>query len=210
MTKLNEISTAVENGKTKLVAGLVQEAVDEGFKAAEILDSMVSAMGVVGDNFSKGEIFVPEMLMAAKAMNKGVEVIQPLLAGEGAESLGKCIIGTVEGDLHDIGKNLVTLMIGAAGFDMIDLGVDVSTDKFIAAVKENPDVKIVALSALLTTTMPAMQETAKALNEIKGDYNYKLMVGGAPITKEFADSIGADGWAPDAGAAALEAKSLIA
>ena len=210
MTKLDELKTCVEKGKSKLVEGLVRESLDEGAKAGEILNSMIDAMSVVGDNFSKGEIFVPEMLMAAKTMNKGVEVIKPLLAGEGATSLGKCIIGTVEGDLHDIGKNLVTLMIGAAGFDMIDLGVDVSTDKFIAAVKENPDVKIVALSALLTTTMPAMQETAKALNEIKGDYNYKLMVGGAPITKEFADSIGADGWSPDAGAAALEAKSLIA
>ena len=210
MTKLDELKTCVEKGKSKLVEGLVRESLDEGAKAGEILNAMIDAMSVVGDNFSKGEIFVPEMLMAAKTMNKGVEVIKPLLAGEGATSLGKCIIGTVEGDLHDIGKNLVTLMIGAAGFDMIDLGVDVSTDKFIAAVKENPDVKIVALSALLTTTMPAMQETAKALNEIKGDYNYKLMVGGAPITKEFADSIGADGWSPDAGAAAIEAKGLVA
>ena len=210
MTKLNEISKAVENGKTKLVAGLAQEALDEGIKASEILDAMVGAMGVVGDNFSKGEIFVPEMLMAAKAMNKGVEVIQPILAGEGAESLGKCIIGTVEGDLHDIGKNLVTLMIGSAGFDMIDLGVDVKTEAFEKAVKENPDVKLVALSALLTTTMPSMQSTAEALNKMKDEYSFKLLVGGAPITKEFADSIGADGWAPDAGAAAIEAKGLIA
>ena len=210
MTKLNEISKAVENGKTKLVAGLAQEALDEGIKASEILDAMVGAMGVVGDNFSKGEIFVPEMLMAAKAMNKGVEVIQPILAGEGAESLGKCIIGTVEGDLHDIGKNLVTLMIGSAGFDMIDLGVDVKTEAFEKAVKENPDVKLVALSALLTTTMPSMQSTAEALNKMKGEYSFKLLVGGAPITKEFADSIGADGWAPDAGAAAIEAKAIIA
>lgn len=210
MTKLDELKTCVEKGKSKLVEVLVRESLDEGAKAGEILNAMIDAMSVVGDNFSKGEIFVPEMLMAAKTMNKGVEVIKPLLAGEGATSLGKCIIGTVEGDLHDIGKNLVTLMIGAAGFEMIDLGVDVKTEAFEQAIKENPDVKIVALSALLTTTMPSMQATAEALRKMKDEYGFKLLVGGAPITREFADSIGADGWAPDAGAAAIEAKGLVA
>lgn len=209
MSKVLELKAAVENGKSKLVAGLAQEAIDEGAKAAELLEAMIQAMDVVGERFSKGEIFVPEMLVAAKAMNKGMEVVKPLLAGADSESLGKCIIGTVKGDLHDIGKNLVCTMIGAAGFDMIDLGVDVPTEKFVEAIKENPDVKVVALSALLTTTMPSMQETAAELNKVKGEYGFKLLVGGAPITQEFANEVGADGYAVDAGAAAVKAKELV-
>lgn len=209
MTKLDDVKANVENYKTKLIAVSCQEALDEGAKPTEVLEAMIAGMGVVGDKFSKGEIFVPEMLIAAKTMNKGMDVIQPLLAGDGAQSLGKCIIGTVKGDLHDIGKNLVCTMIGAAGFDMIDLGVDVPKEKFVETIEANPDVKVVALSALLTSTMDSMKETAAFINEIKGNYGFKLLCGGAPITQAFADEIGADGYAIDAGAAAIKAKELI-
>ena len=208
MSKIQEVSAATEAGKSKLIAGLVQEALDGGDKAADILNAMIKSMGVVGDRFSTGEIFVPEMLIAAKTMQKGVEVLKPILAGdEGTVSLGKCIIGTVAGDLHDIGKNLVAIMIESTGFEVMDLGVDVSTDKFMEAIKANPDVKIVACSGLLTTTMPAMKETVKAIRD-SGMTGFKVMVGGAPITPEFADEIGADAYTPDAGSAAVKAKEL--
>ncbi len=208
MSKIQEVSTAVENGKTKLIEDLVQGALDEGASANEVLQTMVDAMSVVGDKFSSGEIFVPEMLVAAKAMQKGVGVLKPLLAGDSSLSLGKCIIGTVSGDLHDIGKNLVTLMIESAGFEMIDLGVDTPAEDFIAAIKENPDVKVVALSALLTTTMQAMTDTVKAIRD-SGLEGFKVIVGGAPISQEFADEIGADGYAIDAGAGAILAKKMV-
>ena len=208
MSKIQEVSTAVENGKTKLIEDLVQGALDEGSQANDILQTMVDAMSVVGDKFSSGEIFVPEMLVAAKAMQKGVGVLKPLLAGDSSLSLGKCIIGTVSGDLHDIGKNLVTLMIESAGFEMIDLGVDTPAEDFIAAIKENPDVKVVALSALLTTTMQAMTDAVKAIRD-SGLEGFKIIVGGAPISQEFADEIGADGYAIDAGAGAILAKKMV-
>lgn len=208
MSKLAEVKANVEAGKTKLVPGLVQEALDAGEKPEDILQAMVDAMGVVGDNFSAGKIFVPEMLIAAKAMSKGVEVIKPHLAGDASSSLGTCIIGTVEGDLHDIGKNLVAMMIESAGFEMVDLGVDVPADKFVEAIKSNENVTLVALSALLTTTMPALRNTVKAVRD-SGLDGFKIIVGGAPITQEFADEIGADGFAPDAGGAAVKAKELV-
>ncbi len=208
MSKTDDVKTHVEKGKAKIVPGLVQEALDEGAKAGEILDVMVVAMGIVGDRFSAGEIFVPEMLMAAKAMSKGVEILKPHMAGESATSLGTCIIGTVQGDLHDIGKNLVAMMIESTGFNMIDLGVDVSPQKFIDAIKANENVKLVACSGLLTTTMPALQETVKALKEC--GLPVKVLVGGAPVTSEFAEEIGADGYASDAGSAAIKAKELVA
>lgn len=208
MSKLEAVKAAVEAGKTKVVGDLVQEALNAGHKANEILAVMIDAMEVVGDKFSAGEIFVPEMLIAGKAMQKGVEVLKPELAGEGAPALGKCIIGTVAGDLHDIGKNLVALMIESAGFEMIDLGVDVPAEKFVETIRANPDVNIVALSALLTTTMPAMRDTVKAIRE-SGLTGFKIIVGGAPITQEFADEIGADAYARDAGAAAVKVKELV-
>lgn len=208
MSKLQEVNAAVAAGKTKVIADLVQQALDAGHSAQEILNTMIDAMEVVGDKFSKGEIFVPEMLIAGKAMQKGVDVLKPHLAGESSSKLGKCIIGTVAGDLHDIGKNLVALMIESAGFDMVDLGVDVPKEKFIEAIKANPDANIVALSALLTTTMPAMRDTVKAIRE-SGLTGFKIIVGGAPITQEFADEIGADAYARDAGAAALKVKELV-
>ena len=148
------------------------------------------------------------MLIAGKAMQKGVEVLKPQLASESSTSLGKCIIGTVAGDLHDIGKNLVALMIESAGFEMVDLGVDVPKEKFIETIKANPDANIVALSALLTTTMPAMRDTVKAIRD-SGLTGFKIIVGGAPITQEFADEIGADAYARDAGGAAVKVKELV-
>ncbi|KGK87430.1 cobalamin-binding protein [Desulfosporosinus sp. HMP52] len=207
MSKINEVKAMVEAGKAKLVPGLVQEALAEGNAAKDILQGMVDSMRVVGDLFSAGELFVPEMLMAAKAMSKGVEVLKPLFADQSTSSLGTCIIGTVEGDLHDIGKNLVSMMIGSAGFDMVDLGVDVTPAKFVEAVKDNENVKIVACSGLLTTTMTKMQETVQAL-KASGLTGFKVIVGGAPVSAEYAASIGADGFAPDAGSAAVKAVEL--
>ena len=210
MSKLQEIADVVINGKAKLIGGLVQEALDEGNDPSAILNSMIDAMGVVGERFKNNEIFVPEMLVAARAMKKGVEVLKPHLASGSAGAAGKVIIGTVAGDLHDIGKNLVAMMIESAGFEVIDLGVDVSSDKFLEAVRSNPDTKIVACSALLTTTMPALRDTVAALNAADFRSKIKVMVGGAPITQEFADEIGADAYTPDAASAAAKAKELAA
>ncbi|MDR3337095.1 MAG: corrinoid protein [Treponema sp.] len=208
MSKIAVIFETVEKGKSKLIEGLVQEALAAGDDPLEILnEGMIKAMAVVGDKFQKSEIFVPEMLIAARTMKKGVEVLKPKLGAGATSQLGKCIIGTVHGDLHDIGKNLVSLMIESAGFEVIDLGVDVASEKFVEALKENPDTKIVALSALLTTTMPAMREAATAI-KAAGVMGFKLIVGGAPITEEFANSIGADGFSADAAGAANLAKRL--
>ena len=207
---LANVHDLVVRGKAKLVPAAVQETLDEGVEASKILDTMISAMDVVGENFKNGTIFVPEMLIAAKAMKKGVEVLKPHLASGAAGALGKVIIGTVAGDLHDIGKNLVAMMIESACFEVIDLGVDVPVEKFLSAYEENPDTKIVACSALLTTTMPALQETVTALNAAPWRKNVKVMVGGAPITQEFADKIGADAYTPDAASAAKKAKELVA
>jgi corrinoid protein of di/trimethylamine methyltransferase len=209
MSKIREIALAVEEGKSKIIAGLVEEALAEGVSAADILnEGMIAAMGIVGEKFKNNEIFVPEMLIAARAMKRGVEVLKPHLAATGVESIGKVIIGTVVGDLHDIGKNLVAMMIEGAGFEVIDLGVDVPPEKFVQTIKDNPDVTIVALSSLLTTTMPALKETIEAIEKAGVRGNVKIMVGGAPVTQAFADSIGADGYAPDAASAAELAKKL--
>lgn len=208
MSKIQEAKAMVEKGKAKLVPGLVQEALDEGNAAGDILEAMIESMGVVGDKFSRGEAYVPEMLMAAKAMSKGVDVLKPLLAGESTSSLGTCVIGTVQGDLHDIGKNLVAMMLESAGFNVLDLGVDVPADKFVEAIKQNSNVNLVACSGLLTTTMPALQETVQTLKS-SGLTGFKVIVGGAPVTQEMADDIGADGFAPDAGSAAIKAKELV-
>ena len=208
MSKIQEVKEKVEIGKTKLVPGLVQEALDEGSSAADILQAMVDSMGVVGEKFSAGEIFVPEMLIAAKAMAKGVDVLRPLLAGDTSNSLGTCIIGTVAGDLHDIGKNLVSMMIESAGFTKVDLGVDVPAEKFVEAIKENENVTLVACSGLLTTTMPALKEAVQTIKA--SGLDVKVIVGGAPVTPEYAAEIGADGFAPDAGSAAVKAKEMVA
>ena len=205
---LENVKDLVTRGKAKLIAAAVQEALDEGCNADDILNTMISAMDVVGENFKNGTIFVPEMLIAAKAMKKGVEVLKPHLATGAAGALGKVIIGTVAGDLHDIGKNLVSMMIESAGFEVVDLGVDVPVEKFVAAYDEN--VRIFACSALLTTTMPALEATVAALNAAPFRSNVKVMVGGAPITQDFADKIGADAYTTDAASAAKKAKELVA
>ena len=203
---IEKVYDLVSRGKAKLTPAAVQEAIDAGFAPEEILNKMISAMDVVGEKFKNGEIFVPEMLIAAKAMKKGVEVLKPLLASGAAGALGKVVIGTVAGDLHDIGKNLVAMMIESAGFEVIDLGVDVPVEKFVEAANAE-GVKIVACSALLTTTMPAMEATVAALKATGKDY--KIMVGGAPINQEYADKLGADAYTPDAASAAKMAKALV-
>jgi Predicted cobalamin binding protein len=207
MSKIEEVKVLVETGKSKKVAAAVQEALDAGDKAQDILDAMIASMGVVGDKFSSGEIFVPEMLIAAKAMSKGVEVLKPVMAGDGSSSLGTCIMGTVAGDLHDIGKNLVVMMLESAGFDMVDLGVDVPAERFVEAAKENNNVVLIACSGLLTTTMPALKEAVQTIKAAMPEM--KVIVGGAPVTQENADEIGADGYAPDAGSSAAKAKEII-
>ena len=202
--EIEEVKELVIKGSAKKVAKAVQAALDAGCDASEILNQgMVEAMSEVGEQFSKNEIFVSEMLVAARAMKKGV-------ANGSTGSLGKVIIATVKNDLHDIGKNLVAMMIESAGFEVIDLGIDVPIAKIIECYRENPDTKIIALSALLTTTMPDLRETVDALNHEDFRNEVKIMVGGAPITKEFADEIGADGYSADAAEAAVLAKKLAA
>ena len=208
---IKQISDSMQIGKAKLVKQYVTQALEEGIPALTILnEALLEGMGMVGEKFKNNEIFVPEVLVAARAMNAGIDLIKPQLAATGMESKGTAVIGTVKGDLHDIGKNLVAMMIESAGFEVIDLGVDVPTEKFLEALKSNPDTKIVALSALLTTTMPAMKATVEALNGLENRGSIKVMVGGAPITQAFADEIGADAYTADAASAAQKAKELAA
>ena len=210
MSKIQEIASTVESGKVKLIEALVQEALDAGEDPNAILnDGMIAAMGSVGAKFQLNELFVPEMLVAAKTMKKGVEVLRPHLTGGIVGKNGKYIIGTVAGDLHDIGKNLFALMIESAGFEVIDLGVDVPPEKFVEAIKANPDCKVVGASALLTTTMDAMRDTVKTIIDSGCKAQVKIMVGGAPITPAFANEIGADAYTPDAGSAAVKAVELV-
>ncbi|MEH2958052.1 corrinoid protein [Candidatus Merdisoma sp. JLR.KK006] len=210
MTKIEEIAAAIEEGKVKLVMPLIQEALHAGDSPNEILNrGMIDALGNVGEKYRRGEIFVPEMILAARAMKKGVEVLKPYLASEHPMILGKVIIGTVAGDLHDIGKNLVSMMLENAGFEVVDLGIDVSTQKFIDAVKKHPDASIVALSALLTTTLPAMRETVHGLNGQAFRDRIQIIVGGTPVNEDFAKEIGADGYSSNAAEAVVLVKRLI-
>ena len=208
MSKIQEVATAVERGKSKKVAGLVQEALDSGATAPEILNAMIDSMTVVGDKFTKNEIFVPEMLVAARAMQKGVEVLKPLLVGDNAVSAGKMIMGTVAGDLHDIGKNLVKMMMDGAGIEMVDLGVDVPEEKFVEKAEEI-GADIICLSALLTTTMPAIETTIKAFEDKGIKDKYIFMIGGAPVSEEYAKQVHADYYTTDAAAAADVAKKVL-
>jgi 5-methyltetrahydrofolate--homocysteine methyltransferase len=202
-----DIFQAVLSFNEAQVVELVKAEVEAGADVSAVLnDGLIAAMDEVGNRFSAGELFVPEMLMAAQAMKGGLEVLKPLLADEGTESRGTVVIGTVKGDLHDIGKNLVAMMMEGAGFNVIDLGVDVDSDKFVSAAKEN-GANLVALSALLTTTMPAMETTVASLKE--QGLTTKAMVGGAPVTQEFADKIGAAGYAQDAPGAVALARELV-
>lgn len=208
MSKLEELAKNVERGRGKAVPGLVQECLDEGIAPIDILNKgMIDAMAVVGEKFKTGEIFVPEMLVAAKAMKKGVEVLKPHLSGDSSAKIGKMVMGTVYGDLHDIGKNLVIMMIESTGYEVVDLGIDVPVEKFVEAAAD-PEVSVVGVSALLTTTMPAMQETVAALNNSPRRDQFKIMVGGAPITEAFAKEIGADIYTEDAASAGQAAKAL--
>jgi 5-methyltetrahydrofolate--homocysteine methyltransferase len=187
---------------------LTQAEIDAGTDIETILnDGLIAAMDDVGKKFSEGDLFVPEMLMSAKVMKAGLEVLKPHLGSESAANRGTVVIGTVKGDLHDIGKNLVAMMMESAGFEVVDLGVDVPADKFVAAVKEK-GAKVVALSALLTTTMPAMEATVNAIRE--AGIATKTIIGGAPVTQAYADQIGADGYSDDAPGAVELARSLQA
>ena len=204
--QMDTVKEMVIKGRLKKVEPAVQAALDEGASANDLLDVMQAAMDEVGLKFQTNEIFISEMLAAAKTMQRGVGVLKPLLAGDGASKLGKYIMGTVAGDLHDIGKNLVEMMIEASGFEVIDLGVDVPAEAFVQALRDNPDCKIIGVSALLTTTLDAMKETVKAIKD--SGIDVKIMVGGAPVTQAFADEIGADYYTVDAGSAAELAKRL--
>lgn len=207
---LKKIYQGVLDGDRDLVISSVQEALDNEISAENILkQGMMVAMAEVGQLFEDGEYFVPELLVAARAMQGGLELLKPYLADEDVEPVGKVVTGTVKGDLHDIGKNLVGMMLKGAGFEIIDLGSDVSPEKFVEAVKES-GAQIVAMSALLTTTMANMPVTIKALEEAGIRDSVKILVGGAPLTEEYAKKIGADGYAPDASQAAKLAMKYIA
>jgi 5-methyltetrahydrofolate--homocysteine methyltransferase len=210
MSDLQNITKTLISGDGEALLGLVKEALDAGVTAGEILqDGLIAGMDIVGERMESGEMFIPEVLMAAQAMGESVEVLKPLLAEGESSTAGKVILGTVKGDLHDIGKNLVVMMMESAGFDVIDLGVDVDPEKFVEAIKENkPD--IVGISALLTTTMPMMKKSIDSIEESGLRDNLKIIVGGAPVNQAFADEIGADGYAPDAGAASKMAKAMYA
>ena len=210
MADLNAVAENIINGKADEVKNLVQAAVDEGVNVGEVLnEGLIKGMGVVGENFKNNVFYVPEVLIAARAMKAGMDILRPLLADEGVEPLGKVAIGTVKGDLHDIGKNLVAMMLEGAGFEVIDLGIDVAPETFISAVTDQ-GAQVLAMSALLTTTMPSMKTTIDALKEAGVTDNVKIMIGGAPVTQRYADEIGADGYARDAASGADVAKELIA
>lgn len=210
MALLEQISERLQAGKAKEVAALVQQAIDEGVSAETILnDGLLSGMNVIGEKFKNNEIYVPEVLVAARAMSKGSALLKPLLQEAGAKATGKVCIGTIEGDLHDIGKNLVIMMMEGKGLEVIDLGTDVSPEKFVeTAVNENCDV--IACSALLTTTMNTMADLVKRVEEAGLRDKIKIMIGGAPVTEEFCTRIGADAYTPDATSAAETAVAFCA
>ena len=196
-----DIASGVYNGEADTVTTLVTKAVDEGIDAQEVLSNgLIAGMDEVGKDFKAGELFVPEVLIAARAMHAGMDILRPLLAESGVPTAGKCIIGTVQGDLHDIGKNLVRMMLEGAGYEIVDLGTDVNAEDFVAAVREHQP-QILGLSALLTTTMVTMKATIEALDEAGVRDSVKIVIGGAPVTAAFADEIRADGYAPDAASA---------
>lgn len=209
MMDFTEMREALIAGNANRVKELVKQALDEKTDPEMIVnEGMIAAMSVVGDRFKKNEIYVPEMLIAARAMYAGLDVLKPVLANIKLKTFGKVVLGTVKGDLHDIGKNLVRMMLEGGGFEVIDLGIDVPPDKFVDAVK-NQSPTHVAMSALLTTTMPAMKDTIEALKVAGLRNNVKVMIGGAPVTTKYAEEIGADGYAPDASSAVDLAKELV-
>ncbi len=208
MVSLEELKQNLIGGKAPQVKELVQSAVNEGMDVKQILnEGLIAGMAVVGARFKKNEFYIPEVLIAARAMNTGMEILEPLLMKSGVEPVGTIAIGTAKGDLHDIGKNLVGMMLKGAGFKVEDLGIDVPPEKFVDAAKNG--AKIVAVSALLTTTMPGMKDVVEALGKAGLDGQVKTMVGGAPVTQSYADEIKADGYAPDSGSAVDKAKELL-
>jgi 5-methyltetrahydrofolate--homocysteine methyltransferase len=210
MTLFKDLTDSIMEGNDSKVKEIVEGAVKSKVPVKEILnDGLIATMAMVGLKFKNCELFVPEVLMAARAMKAGIDVIRPLFDKAGVETLGKVVIGTVKGDLHDIGKNLVGMMVEGGGFEILDLGVDVAPEQFVDAVKKN-GAKICMMSALLTTTMPAMKETIEALHEAGLMGKVKTLVGGAPVTQKFADDIGADGYGSNAAAAVEVAKRLNA
>ena len=210
MSILVENSENLQRGKAKQVQELVQQAIDQGIPARQILEErLLSGMNVVGEKFKANEVFVPEVLVAARAMNMGTTLLKPLLAESGVKATGKVCIGTVKGDLHDIGKNLVKMMMEGKGLEVVDLGVDVPPERYIEAAK-NEGCQIICCSALLTTTMGVMGEVVKAAQEAGLRDKVKIMVGGAPVTDNFCQQIGADKYTPDAATAADVAVQLLA
>lgn len=210
MSILKEISENLQLGKAKVVKELVQKAIDEGLDAGTILEQgLLDGMSVIGTKFKNNEIYVPDVLIAARAMNAGSELLKPLLASSGIKAKGKVVLGTVKGDLHDIGKNLVKMMMEGKGLEVIDLGIDVSAEKFVVTAKET-GAPIIACSALLTTTMGEMKKVVELLNSENLRDSITIMVGGAPVTDQYCKSIGADIYTPDAASAAEEAARICA
>lgn len=207
---LQEISLQLQAGKAKIVKGLVQQAIDEGIPAQRILEEgLLSGMNVVGEKFKNNEVFVPEVLVAARAMNMGASLLKPILAQDGVKASGKVCIGTVQGDLHDIGKNLVKMMLEAKGLEVVDLGTDVAPEVYVrTAVEEN--CQVICCSALLTTTMGVMADVVQAAEASGIRGSVKIMIGGAPVTEAFCQQIGADAYTPDATSAAERAAAFCA
>ena len=209
MADLKQIAENLIQGKAPQVKELVQKAVDEGEDVQKILnEGLLAGMNVVGDKFKKNEFYVPEVLIAARAMKEGMQILRPLLTEKDIKGTGTVVLGTVRGDLHDIGKNLVGMMLEGAAFEIVDLGVDVAPEKFVQVAQEK-NADIIGLSALLTTTMPAMKDVVSSLNKSNLKGKIKVMIGGAPVTQDYADEIGADGYAPDAASAVDKAKELL-
>ena len=209
MVNLNHISEALQSGRAEKVSELVKQALNEDVIPKKILEEgLIRGMSIIGEKFKKNEVYVPEVLIAARAMHAGMDILKPKLTETGVKNIGKVVMGTVTGDLHDIGKNLVKMMLEGAGFEVVDLGVDVSADKFVEAVKEHKP-NIIGMSALLTTTMVNMPEVIKALENAGLRDKVKIMVGGAPITQNYADQIGADGYSSDATSATDKAKTFL-
>lgn len=209
MELLEKLAKEIYNGNAEAVAALTQEALDAGLSPEEILNQgMIAGMDAVGRDFRDGILFVPEVLIAARAMHAGMDILRPLLTEAESHSKGTVVLGTVRGDLHDIGKNLVGMMMEGAGFQVVDLGTDVPPEKFVEAAKEHR-ARIVGMSALLTTTMTEMPNVIAALEEAGLRDAVKVMVGGAPVTERFAEEIGADGYAPNASAAVEKARELL-
>ena len=208
MTDLKALADAIIKGDQNAAVEITRAALEEGTAAKSVLDEgLISGMDVVGDRFKKNEIYIPEVLIAARAMRMAMEILEPELAKAGVKPRGKFLIGTVQGDLHDIGKNLVAMMLKGAGFEVVDLGVDVGPEKFVEQAKAT-GVQVIGMSALLTTTMPSMEKTVKALKD--AGITVKVMIGGAPVTQGYAEKIGADGYSPDAASAVDIAKTLVA